>query len=121
MTTLAEVAEAMAARRLVALNVAAAGSGWQASARTEGGSGWLVGVGQKIEDAIHKLLAEASRSPEWVGKTRYFARTDEPGLAITYNGKPPLASEGRFEEIDAGTWAARRREADAKADYEDLL
>lgn len=63
--TLADVADRMASRGLVALNVARKDDGWQASARVKDSDGWIVMAGPTIEGAVLDLLARGSVETIW--------------------------------------------------------
>lgn len=110
------IAEAMAARQLVALTVAKLREGsWQLSARSEG-SGWSIGQGATPQAAFHHLMDQPARVA-WKGKTLYWRRADGL-LMVTYNGQPPRTADGDFRPIAAAEWLEATREKPA---YDDIL
>lgn len=116
---LREVVDALHERGVVAMTIAFSDSGqWQASGRREG-SGWSIGHGADAEAAVGDLIEQYRYAQGRRHESRYFRGPRE--LAVTWNGQPPLAADGPWEELTAAEWVAAKRAMGRTDVYGDLF
>lgn len=120
--TLDALRQALAARKLVATTIVAGPDGWRVSGRGNS-DGWTTGRGATIEAAVEDMLRSTWARTD-LPKIRYFRRA-AGDLMATYDGQPPLRSEGPVEELTPAQYRAAREAMERDAappvdDFDDL-